>query len=32
VKEMILPLITLDVHEKAAEDHDYTVRMDDVRA
>jgi len=30
VKEMILPLVVLDVHEKAAENPDYTITMDDV--
>ncbi|MDQ7832962.1 MAG: cyclase family protein [Desulfovibrionaceae bacterium] len=32
VKEMILPLVVLDVHEAAAKNPDYTVTMDDVRA
>jgi kynurenine formamidase len=32
VKEMFLPLVVLDIHEKAAENPDYTVTMDDVRA
>lgn len=32
VKEMILPLVVLDVHEKAARDPDYTITMEDVRA
>lgn len=32
VKEMLLPLVVLDVHEKAAENPDYTISMDDVRA
>ena len=31
VKEMILPLVVIDVHEKVAENPDYTIRMDDVR-
>lgn len=31
VKEMILPLIVLDVHEKVANNPDYTVSMEDVR-
>lgn len=30
-KEMILPLVVLDVHEKAAKNLDYTITMDDVR-
>jgi kynurenine formamidase len=32
VKEMVLPLVVLDVHEAAARDPDYTLKMDDVRA
>jgi kynurenine formamidase len=32
LKEMILPLVVLDVHEKATEDPDYTISLDDVRA
>jgi kynurenine formamidase len=32
VKEMILPLVVLDIHEKAAKNPDYLVTMDDVRA
>jgi len=32
VREMILPLVVLDVHEAAAKNPDYTVTMDDVRA
>lgn len=31
-KEMILPLVVLDVHEKAAKSPDYTIMMEDVRA
>ena len=31
-KEMILPLVVIDVHEKAAKNPDYTISMDDVRA
>jgi len=31
VKEMILQLVVIDVHEKVAADPDYTVTMDDVR-
>jgi hypothetical protein len=31
VKQMILPLVVLDVHEKVAENPDYTVSMHDVR-
>jgi kynurenine formamidase len=30
VKEMILPIVVIDVHEKAAENPDYTITMDDV--
>jgi kynurenine formamidase len=30
VKEMILPLVVIDVHEKAAANPDYTLSMDDV--
>jgi len=30
-KEMILPLVVLDVHRQAAENPDYTIRMEDVR-
>jgi kynurenine formamidase len=30
-EEMILPLVVLDVHEQAARNPDYTIRMDDVR-
>jgi kynurenine formamidase len=30
-KEMILPLVVIDVHEKAAKNPDYTITMDDVR-
>ena len=32
VKEMLLPLVVIDVHEKAAKDPDYVISMDDVRA
>jgi kynurenine formamidase len=32
VKEMLLPLVVLDVHEAAARDPDYTLKLDDVRA
>ncbi|GFK95011.1 hypothetical protein NNJEOMEG_02859 [Fundidesulfovibrio magnetotacticus] len=32
VKEMILPLVVLDVHEAVAADPDYVVTLDDVRA
>lgn len=32
LKEMILPLVVIDVHEKAAKDPDYTLTMDDVQA
>jgi kynurenine formamidase len=32
VKEMIMPLVVLDVHEKAAANPDYTITMDDVKA
>jgi kynurenine formamidase len=31
-KEMILPLVVIDVHEQAAKNRDYTISMDDVRA
>lgn len=31
VKEMILPLVVIDVHEAVADNPDYTVTMDDVR-
>jgi kynurenine formamidase len=31
VKEMILPLVVIDVHEKAARDPDYTITMEDVK-
>jgi kynurenine formamidase len=31
LKEMILPLVVLDVHQKAAANPDYTIGMDDVR-
>ena len=30
-KEMILPLVVIDVHEKAAKNPDYTIAMDDLR-
>lgn len=30
-EEMILPLVVLDIHEKVAENPDYTVTMEDVR-
>ena len=30
-KEMILPLVVIDVHETAAKNPDYTITMDDVR-
>jgi kynurenine formamidase len=30
-KEMILPLVVIDVHEQAAKNPDYTISMDDVR-
>lgn len=32
VKEMILPLVVIDIHEKVAQNPDYTVTMDDVKA
>jgi kynurenine formamidase len=32
VKEMILPLVVIDIHEKAAKKADYAVAMDDIRA
>jgi kynurenine formamidase len=31
VKEMIMPLVVIDVHEKVEETPDYTITMDDVR-
>ncbi len=31
VKEMILPLVVVDVHEKVARDADYTITMEDIR-
>jgi kynurenine formamidase len=31
VKEMIMPLVVLDVHEKVAENPDYVITMEDVR-
>jgi len=31
VKEMILPLIVIDVHEKVARNPDYTIAMEDIR-
>ncbi len=30
-KEMLLPLVVLDIHEQVAKNPDYTIRMDDVR-
>lgn len=32
IKEMLLPLIVIDVHDKAAEDPDYTLKLEDVEA
>jgi len=32
VKEMILPLVVIDIHEKVAKNPDYTVTMEDVKA
>ena len=32
VKEMILPLVVIDVHEKVAKNPDYTLTMEDVKA
>lgn len=32
LKEMILPLVVLDVHHKVMEDPDYVITMDDVRS
>ncbi len=32
VKEMIMPLVVFDVHEKVAANPDYTITMDDVKA
>ena len=31
VKEMLLPLVVIDVHEKVAKNPDYTIRMSDVK-
>ena len=31
-REMLLPLVVIDIHEQVADDPDYTVTMDDVRA
>ncbi|MFZ3048818.1 MAG: cyclase family protein [Desulfatirhabdiaceae bacterium] len=31
VKEMILPLVVIDVHEKVAKNPDYTITMEDIR-
>lgn len=32
VKEMIMPLVVIDIHKKVAKNPDYTVTMDDVKA
>jgi len=32
VKEMILPLVVIDIHQKVNDDPDYVVSMDDIRA
>ncbi len=32
LKEMVMPLVVIDVHEKAAQNPDYQLTMDDVRA
>jgi kynurenine formamidase len=32
VKEMVMPLVVLDVHEKVEKNPDYTITMDDVKA
>lgn len=32
VKEMILPLVVIDVHEKVAKNPDYTIQMEDIKA
>jgi kynurenine formamidase len=32
VKEMIMPLVVIDVHEQVAQDPDYTITMEDVKA
>ncbi len=32
VKEMVLPLVVLDIHQKVSENPDYTINMDDVLA
>ncbi len=31
VKEMVMPLVVVDVHEKAAKNPDYTITMEDIR-
>ena len=31
-REMVMPLVVIDVHQKVAENPDYTITMDDVRA
>jgi kynurenine formamidase len=32
VKEMVMPLVVIDVHEKVAENPDYTITMEDIRS
>ena len=32
VKEMIMPLVLVDVHERVAQNPDYTLKMDDIRS
>lgn len=32
VKEMVLPLVVIDVHEKVAKNADYTISMEDIRS
>lgn len=32
IKEMIMPLVVIDVHEKVAQNPDYTITMEDVKA
>lgn len=32
VKEMVMPLVVIDVHEEVAQNPDYTITMDDVKA
>ncbi len=32
IKEMIMPLVVVDVHDKVAQNPDYTITMDDIRS